>query len=97
MEADAAAGGEQGAGGGSGGGGDGGGGEKNAVALELLPFPQVNMVDFGSIHINERATRKVCCWKPCPFFRHSSPALSISLQLMNPRFRSEAYGLNMYI
>lgn len=37
--------------------GDGGG--KSAIALELLPFPQVNVVDFGSVHINERAARKV--------------------------------------
>lgn len=49
MEADAAAGGVD----------SGGGGSTNAVALELLPFPQINVVDFGSIHINERAARKV--------------------------------------
>lgn len=54
MEADAAAG-----GGGGGGADTGGGGGTNAVALELLPFPQINVVDFGSIHINERAARKV--------------------------------------
>ena len=42
-----------------GGGGQGNGGGENAVALELLPLPQVNIVDFASIHINERATRKV--------------------------------------
>lgn len=52
MEADAAAGGGGGADSVSGGG-------TNAVGLELLPFPQVNVVDFGSIHINERAARKV--------------------------------------
>ena len=42
-----------------GGGGKGNGGGENAVALELLPLPQINIVDFGSIHINERAARKV--------------------------------------
>lgn len=47
MDADAAGGGAQ---------GDGG---KSAVALELLHFPEINIVDFGSIHINERAARKV--------------------------------------
>lgn len=52
MEADAAA-------GGAGGADSGGGGGTNAVALELLPFPEINVVDFGSIHINERAARKV--------------------------------------
>lgn len=39
--------------------GQGGDSRKAAIALELLPFPQVNVVDFGSVHINERAARKV--------------------------------------
>ena len=32
---------------------------KDAVAVELFAFPQTNVVDFGSVHINERASRKV--------------------------------------
>lgn len=52
LEADAAA-------GGGGRADSGGGGSINAVALELLPFPQINVVDFGGVHVNERAARKV--------------------------------------
>lgn len=59
MEADADA-------GGGGGAESSGGGSTNAVALELLPFPQINVVDFGSIHINERAARKVRTDLPRP-------------------------------
>lgn len=32
---------------------------ENALGTELLPSPQVNVVDFNDVHINERATRKV--------------------------------------
>lgn len=42
------------------GGGSGEGGA-DTVAMELLAFPQISVIDFGSIHINERATRKVRC------------------------------------
>lgn len=31
----------------------------NANAVALLVSPQINVVDFGSVHINEHATRKV--------------------------------------
>ena len=39
--------------------GGGSGASGTAVAMELLAFPQINVVDFGSIHINERSARKV--------------------------------------
>lgn len=73
ASADAAAGGE----GGEGGGGSSGGG--NAVIMELLAFPQINVVDFGSVHINERSARKVT------FFHLSNKLFG---------FTAHQYGLN---
>ena len=66
-------------GGGRGGQGNGGGGRENAVGVELLPLPQVNMVDFDSIHINERATRKVGHFFNC--LRSRMRAATITLVL----------------